>query len=53
MKSTICRLQFAALVQHETLGQAGILKVTGLPPAPKLEYRPLAVVAAGSVTSMN
>jgi cell division protease FtsH len=34
----------AALLEHETLGQEEILKVTGLPPAPELENRPLAPV---------
>lgn len=34
----------AALLAHETLGQEEILKVTGLPPAPELENRPLAPV---------
>lgn len=38
----------AALLAHETLGQEEILKVTGLPPAPDLENRPLAAVAARS-----
>lgn len=43
----------AALLEHETLGQEDILKVTGLPPAPELENRPLAAVAAGSPTAMD
>jgi cell division protease FtsH len=38
----------AALLAHETLGQEEILKVTGLPPAPELENRPLPPVAPSS-----
>jgi cell division protease FtsH len=34
-----------ALLARETLGEEEILEVTGLPPAPPLETRPLAVVA--------
>ncbi|GIZ53148.1 ATP-dependent zinc metalloprotease FtsH [Noviherbaspirillum aridicola] len=34
-----------ALLQRETLDEREILEVTGLPPAPPLESRPLAVVA--------
>jgi cell division protease FtsH len=34
----------AALLQRETLGEQEILQVTGLPPAPELENRPLASV---------
>jgi cell division protease FtsH len=40
----------AALLSRETLGEDEILEVTGLPPAPALESRPLAV-AAGEVAS--
>lgn len=43
----------AALLEHETLGQEDILKVTGLPPAPELENRPLASVAARLPSSMD
>jgi cell division protease FtsH len=34
----------AALLERETLGEQEILEVTGLPPAPELENRPLAAV---------
>ena len=34
-----------ALLERETLDEREILEVTGLPPAPALESRPLAVVA--------
>ncbi|HEX6005569.1 MAG TPA: ATP-dependent zinc metalloprotease FtsH, partial [Burkholderiales bacterium] len=36
----------AALLTRETLGEAEILEVTGLPPAPALESRPLVVAQA-------
>jgi len=35
-----------ALLARETLGEDEILEVTGLPPAPALESRPLAVTSA-------
>ena len=34
----------AGLLERETLGEAEILAVTGLPPAPPLEGRPLALL---------
>jgi len=37
----------AALLERETLGEDEILEVTGLPPAPPLEARPLPVAAQG------
>jgi cell division protease FtsH len=37
-----------ALLTRETLGEQEILEATGLPPAPTLESRPLAVAAAGT-----
>jgi cell division protease FtsH len=35
----------SALLVRETLGEADILDVTGLPPAPELESRPLPATA--------
>ena len=37
-----------ALLARETLGEQEILEATGLPPAPALESRPLAVASAGT-----
>ena len=37
-----------ALLAHETLGEQEILEVTGLPPAPALEARPMSVAGADS-----
>ena len=40
----------AALLQRETLGEQEILEVTGLPPAPELENRPIIPDAAAQPT---
>ncbi|MGZ5716153.1 MAG: ATP-dependent zinc metalloprotease FtsH [Caldimonas sp.] len=41
----------AALLEHETLDQEEILKVTGLPPAPDLQHRALAAAEGHGVTA--
>ena len=43
----------AALLARETLDEQEILEVTGLPPAPALETRPLSVAGAATTSTVG